>query len=64
MPNVYFTAWPTSNPSSQEVCKSCENCQDQNSYSYYEDMRPDTDTESEREEDIEDIENTIEYPTL
>eukprot|EP00975_Prorocentrum_lima_P015356 3252652-Prorocentrum_lima.AAC.1 len=61
MPQSYFPAWPTSNTSDQNVCKSCEYCQDPNSYSYYEDMHPDTDTESEWEEDIR---NDLEYQTL
>eukprot|EP00975_Prorocentrum_lima_P055837 11705569-Prorocentrum_lima.AAC.1 len=34
-------------PYDKKTCKSCEYCQDPHSYSYCEDMQPDTDTESE-----------------
>eukprot|EP00975_Prorocentrum_lima_P036420 7660946-Prorocentrum_lima.AAC.1 len=61
MPSASFPAWPTSNHSDQNTCKSCEYHDDPNTYSYYKDMHPDTDTESEWDEDMRDV---IEYQTL
>eukprot|EP00975_Prorocentrum_lima_P037934 7982809-Prorocentrum_lima.AAC.1 len=52
LPSSSFPSWQPNSILGNDTCKSREYCTSSQTYSYYEDIHPDTDTESEGEEDM------------